>query len=89
MVPQMPQGHFMQMNPMPSGSGPPGNMPPGGNQMFQPGGPFNRPQAGQMPMMPGINPYQVRILISSAIVTIEKRKLTNAFDFEIFCAIFV
>ncbi|XP_042065969.1 flowering time control protein FY-like [Salvia splendens] len=55
MVPQIPQGHFMQMNPMPSGSGPPGNMPPGGNQMFQP---FNRPQGGQMPMMPGINPYQ-------------------------------
>lgn len=63
MVPQIPQGHFMQMNPMPSGSGPPGNMPPGGNQMFQPGGPFNRPQGGQMPMMPGINPYQVRILV--------------------------
>lgn len=57
MVPPMPQGHFMPMNPMPSGSGP---MPPAGNQMFQP---FNRSQAGQMPMMPGINPYQVRVLL--------------------------
>lgn len=55
-----PQGHFMTMNPMPSGSGPPGNMPPVGNQMYQPGGIFNRPQAGQMPMMPGMNPYQVQ-----------------------------
>ncbi|KAL8546829.1 hypothetical protein ACS0TY_006520 [Phlomoides rotata] len=58
MVPSLPQGHFMQMNPMPAGSGPPGNMPPGGNQMYQPGGAFNRPQGGQMPMMPGMNPYQ-------------------------------
>ncbi|KAK6119218.1 hypothetical protein DH2020_047033 [Rehmannia glutinosa] len=57
MVPQM-QGHFMGMNPMPSVSGPPGNMPPGGNQMYQPGGGFNRPPGGQMPMMPGINHYQ-------------------------------
>lgn len=56
----VPQGHFMQMNPMPAGSGPPGNMPPGGNQMYQPGGAFNRPQGGQMPMMPGMNPYQVQ-----------------------------
>ncbi|KAJ6428148.1 hypothetical protein OIU84_023544 [Salix udensis] len=28
--------------------------------MYQQGGPFNRPQGGQMPMMPGFNPYQVR-----------------------------
>ncbi|KAB5572997.1 hypothetical protein DKX38_000191 [Salix brachista] len=27
--------------------------------MYQQGGPFNRPQGGQMPMMPGFNPYQV------------------------------
>ncbi|GFQ04942.1 flowering time control protein fy [Phtheirospermum japonicum] len=52
------QGHFMGMNSMPSVSGPPGNMHPGGNQMYQPGGGFNRPQAGQMPMMPGMNHYQ-------------------------------
>ncbi|KAG5227704.1 flowering time control protein [Salix suchowensis] len=26
--------------------------------MYQQGGPFNRPQGGQMPMMPGFNPYQ-------------------------------
>lgn len=59
---------------------PPGNMPqgaipnglpnmqgqsnPSSNQMFQPGGGFNRPQAGQMSMMPGINPYQVRIFLA-------------------------
>ncbi|XP_027163798.1 flowering time control protein FY [Coffea eugenioides] len=74
MVPPMPQGHFMGMNAMPSGSGLPGNIPPGGipngllnmqgpsnasgSQMFQPGGGFNRPQTGQMQMMPGLNPYQ-------------------------------
>ncbi|XP_011088573.1 flowering time control protein FY isoform X2 [Sesamum indicum] len=74
MIPPLPQGHFMGMNPIPSGSGPPGNMPPGGvpnglpnmqgqsnqggNQIYQPGGGFNRPQSGQMPMMPGMNPYQ-------------------------------
>ncbi|KAF2322503.1 hypothetical protein GH714_017349 [Hevea brasiliensis] len=29
-----------------------------GNQMYPQGGPFNRPQGGQMPMMPGFNPYQ-------------------------------
>lgn len=68
MVPPMPQGHFVGM---PSGSGPQGNVPPGGlpnmqgpqnpggNQMFPPGRGFNRQQAGQMPLMPGHNPYQV------------------------------
>ncbi|CAK7336538.1 unnamed protein product [Dovyalis caffra] len=29
-----------------------------GGQMYPQGGPFNRPQGGQMPMMPGFNPYQ-------------------------------
>lgn len=66
----MPQGHFMGMNP--AGNIPPGGMPnglpnmqgqsnPSGNQMYQPGGGFNRPQGGQIPMMQGMNPYQVRI----------------------------
>ncbi|CAA0808954.1 Flowering time control protein FY [Striga hermonthica] len=54
MVPPL-QGHFMGMNPMPSVSG---NMHPGSNTMYQPGGGFNRPQGGQMPMIPGMNPYQ-------------------------------
>ncbi|KAG8643109.1 flowering time control protein FY isoform X2 [Manihot esculenta] len=74
MVPPMPQGHFMGMNPMHSGSlstnapqvgGFPNSLPnmqgPSnvtGNQMYPQGGPFNRPQAGQMQMMPGFNPYQ-------------------------------
>ncbi|XP_073029779.1 flowering time control protein FY isoform X2 [Primulina eburnea] len=73
MGPPLAQGHFMGMNPMPSGSGPPGNIPPGGIanvlpnmqgssntigiQMYPPGGGFSRPQAGQMPMMPGLNHY--------------------------------
>ena len=78
MVPQMQQGHFMNMNPMQSGSMPSGGMPPpgsfsngmpnmqgppntSGSQMYPPGGPFNRPQGGQMPMMPGLGPYQVLI----------------------------
>ncbi|XP_065868188.1 flowering time control protein FY isoform X2 [Euphorbia lathyris] len=67
MVPPMPQGHFMGMNP--SGGPPVGGFPNGlpnmqgpssgpGGQMFQQGGPFNRPQGGQMPMMQGFNPYQ-------------------------------
>jgi polyadenylation factor subunit 2 len=71
MVPQMPpQVRFMGMNPMhagsPQGSGPQmQNMQqqqqgPPSNQMFTPGGPFNRPQAGQMPPMPGLNPYQMQ-----------------------------
>ncbi|KAF2323757.1 hypothetical protein GH714_036840 [Hevea brasiliensis] len=75
MVPPMPQGHFMGLNAMHSGSlstsaAPPvGGFPNGlpnmqgpsnvtGNQMYPQGGPFNRPQGGQMPMMPGFNPYQ-------------------------------
>lgn len=74
MVPAMPLGHFMGMNLMPSGSGqgvgipsadipnglrnmqPPSNA--GGTQLFSPGGGFNRPQNGQMPLMPGLNLYQ-------------------------------
>ena len=78
MVPPMPQGHFMGMNPMHAGSLPSGGGPPpigsfqsgmpnmqgppsvGGAQMYPPGGSFNRAPAGQMPMMPGLNPYQVR-----------------------------
>ncbi|KAL5570464.1 hypothetical protein UlMin_027039 [Ulmus minor] len=73
MVPQMPQGHFMGMNPMHSGSLPTSGGPPqaggfpnmqqgppntGGGPMYPQSGAFNRPQAGQMPMMPGYNPYQ-------------------------------
>lgn len=73
MGPPMPQNHFMNMNHMHSGS--PGGPPPGGipngmqnmqgssnasgNQMFPQGGSFNRPQAPQMPPMPGLNPFQV------------------------------
>lgn len=67
MVPQIPQNHFMGMNPMHSGSIPQGGAPNGmqnmqgpsnasGMQMYTPGGAFNRPQGGQMP---GLNPYQV------------------------------
>nr|GLL40971.1 flowering time control protein FY isoform X1 [Ipomoea trifida]GMD59604.1 flowering time control protein FY isoform X1 [Ipomoea batatas] len=59
MGPPMPQGHYMGMNTQPGGmqgmQGPPNT---GGNQMFQPSGGFNRPQGGQMPLMPGMNPYQ-------------------------------
>ncbi|KAM7509086.1 hypothetical protein LguiA_019539 [Lonicera macranthoides] len=76
MVPQMPQNHFMGMNPMhsgsiPQGSAPSGGMPNGmqnmqgpsnasGMQMYTPGGAFNRPQGGQMPQMQGLNPYQMQ-----------------------------
>ncbi|CAH9122992.1 unnamed protein product [Cuscuta epithymum] len=62
MGPPMPQGHFMgglnaQPGGMPNGrQGPPPNT--GSNQMFQPGGGFNRPQGGQMPHIPGMNPFQ-------------------------------
>lgn len=86
MVPPMPQGHFMGMNPMHSGSlstnapqvgGFPNSLPnmqgPSnvtGNQMYPQGGPFNRPQAGQMQMMPGFNPYQViEVLLCSCNIT--------------------
>lgn len=69
MVPPMPQGHFMGMNPMHAGSLPSGGAPPPigsfqsgipNMQGYPPGGSFNRAPAGQMPMMPGLNPYQVR-----------------------------
>jgi polyadenylation factor subunit 2 len=78
MVPLLPQGHFMGMNPMHSGSLPTSAAPPvgggfpnglpnmqgpsnaTGGQMYPQGGPFNHPQGGQMPRMPGFNPYQVR-----------------------------
>lgn len=75
MAPPMPQGPYMGMNPMHSGSlpsgGPPtaiGGYPNGmniqgpsaaGGQMYPGSGPFNRGQAGQMPMMPGFSPFQV------------------------------
>ncbi|CAN1187021.1 Flowering time control protein FY [Linum perenne] len=70
MVSPMTQGHFMGMNPMHSGSLPssggfqngiPNMQGPSntsGGQMYQQNSPFNRPQGGQMPMMPGYNPYQ-------------------------------
>ncbi|XP_059649254.1 flowering time control protein FY isoform X2 [Cornus florida] len=75
MIRPLPQGHFMGMNPMHSGSLPHGGGPQvggipnglpnmqgpsnaSGNQMYPPGGAFNRPQGGQMPSMPGLNPYQ-------------------------------
>lgn len=60
----------MQSGPLPSGGMPPSggysngmpNMqgPPStsGPQMYPPAGAFNRPQGGQMPMMPGLGPYQ-------------------------------
>lgn len=78
MVPPMPQGHFMGMNPLHSGSLPaaggatqqvggfPNALPnmqgpssASGAPMYPQGGAFSRTQAGQMPMMPGYNPYQV------------------------------
>ncbi|GLT38491.1 hypothetical protein SLA2020_127380 [Shorea laevis] len=68
MGPPMPQGHFMGLNPRqgaPPGGGFPNSLPnmqgptnAGGGQMYQQGGAFNRGQPGQMPMMPGFNPYQ-------------------------------
>lgn len=78
MAPPIPQGHYMGLNPMHSGSLPTSVVPPpvgsfpnglsnmqgpsnpSGAQMYPQGGGFSRPQAGQMPMMPGFNPYQVR-----------------------------
>ncbi|KDP40523.1 hypothetical protein JCGZ_24522 [Jatropha curcas] len=60
----------MHSGPLPTSAAPPvGGFPNGlpnmqgpsnatGGQMFPQGGPFNRPQGGQMPMMPGFNPYQ-------------------------------
>nr|QRV61470.1 FY [Mangifera indica] len=76
MAPPIPQGHYMGLNPMHSGSLPTSVVPPpvgsfpnglsnmqgpsnpSGAQMYPQGGGFSRPQAGQMPMMPGFNPYQ-------------------------------
>ncbi|GAA0172788.1 RNA processing factor [Lithospermum erythrorhizon] len=71
MGPPMQHGHFIGLNTMPAGSGPAGNFrnglpnmqgPSGGtsNQMYPQGGGFNRPQGGQMPQMPGLNPYQMQ-----------------------------
>lgn len=67
----MPQGPFVGMNQM--HSGPPSGGPPLGgfpnnlpnmqgpsNTNYPQGASFNRPQGGQMPMMQGYNPYQVR-----------------------------
>ncbi|KAM2065408.1 hypothetical protein FF1_028405 [Malus domestica] len=69
----LPQGHFMGMNPMHSGSLPtsgggfPNGMPnmqgatnASGAQMYPQGGAFNRGQPGQIPMHLGYNPYQSR-----------------------------
>ncbi|CAI9110021.1 OLC1v1009981C1 [Oldenlandia corymbosa var. corymbosa] len=59
MVPPMPQGHFMNLNTTSSGllkmQGP---SIATGHQMFPQIGGLNRPQAGQMPIMPGHNPFQ-------------------------------
>ena len=73
MVPQMPQGHFMGMNPMHSGSLPTSGAPPqvggfpSGLQNMQgpsnTGGPPMYQQGGafnRAPMMPGYNHFQVR-----------------------------
>lgn len=49
-----PAGGFS--NGMPNMQGPPSTSGP---QMYPPAGAFNRPQGGQMPMMPGLGPYQV------------------------------
>lgn len=45
------------MNGLPNMQGP-ANV--GMGPMYPQGGAFNRAQVGQMPMMPGYNPYQVR-----------------------------
>ncbi|KAJ8755935.1 hypothetical protein K2173_024480 [Erythroxylum novogranatense] len=68
MVPPLPQGHFMGgMNPMHSSSLSTSSAPQGGSfpnmqsgsQMYPTqGGAYNRQQGGQMPMMPGFNPFQ-------------------------------
>lgn len=53
---QPPHGGFP--NGMPNIQGPSGPSAPG--QMYPPmGGPFNRGQPVQMPMVPALNPYQV------------------------------
>lgn len=73
--PPMPQ--YMGMNPMQPGGVPPptvGGLPnmqgppnASGTQMYPQGGPapFNRPQGGQMPMMPSFNPFQVYCMVYS------------------------
>ncbi|KAI4333004.1 hypothetical protein L6164_017861 [Bauhinia variegata] len=71
MGPPMPQGHYVGMNQMHSGSLPTSGGPPVGgfpgnlpnmqgptNAGYPQGGSFNRPQGGQMPLMQGFNPYQ-------------------------------
>ncbi|KAK9912836.1 hypothetical protein M0R45_036675 [Rubus argutus] len=67
MVRQLPQGHYMGMNPPPPVGGFPNGMPNmqgpsnvSGGQMYTHGGTFNHPQSGQMPMLQGYNPYQPR-----------------------------
>lgn len=64
MGPPIPQGHYVGMNQMQSGGPPlggfPNNMQGPSNTSYPQGAPFNRPQGGQMPMMQGYNPYQVR-----------------------------
>ncbi|KAG4960065.1 hypothetical protein JHK87_036698 [Glycine soja] len=68
----MPQGPYVGMNQMHSGSLPtsggpplggfPGNLPNmqgPSNANYPQGASFNRPQGGQMPLMQGYNPYQV------------------------------
>ena len=67
MVRQLPQGHYMGMNPPPPVGGFPNGMPnmqgpsnASGGRMYPHDGTFNRPQSGQMPMLRGYNPYQVR-----------------------------
>ncbi|KAL6129403.1 hypothetical protein ACLB2K_072754 [Fragaria x ananassa] len=67
MVHQLPQGHYMGMNPPPPVGGFPNAMPnmqgpsnASGGQMYSHGGTFNRAQTGQIPMLPGYNPYQPR-----------------------------
>ncbi|KAL2321241.1 hypothetical protein Fmac_030210 [Flemingia macrophylla] len=67
----MPQGPYVGMNQMHSGSLPTSGGPPLGgfpsnlpnmqgpsNASYPQGASFNRPQGGQMPMMQGYNPYQ-------------------------------
>ncbi|KAG4957755.1 hypothetical protein JHK82_043587 [Glycine max] len=69
----MPQGPYVGMNQMHSGSLPtsggpplggfPGNLPNmqgPSNANYPQGASFNRPQGGQMPLMQGYSPYQVR-----------------------------
>ncbi|KAF7824715.1 Flowering time control protein FY [Senna tora] len=71
MGPPVPQGHFVGMNQMHSGSLPTSGGPPVGgfpnnmhnmqgpsNAGYPQGGSFNRPQGGQMPLMQGYAPYQ-------------------------------